>query len=151
MKFIAHRGNISGININKENTIDYIISALNQDFEVEIDLWYENGIYYLGHDEPKNKISLSFIGLTAEYLWCHAKTVDTLNELLKYPNINCFFHQTDDVTLTSHKYMWTFPEKPLSERSILLKFVKDEKYIIPINIVGICSDNIDFYRKKFNI
>ena len=55
MYFISHRGNLNGPNSKKENSINYINNALNQNFEVEIDLWFEKNNFYLGHDSPKYK------------------------------------------------------------------------------------------------
>jgi glycerophosphoryl diester phosphodiesterase len=152
MRFIAHRGNINGINVESENTIEYIISAINQGFDVEIDVRYKSNVFYLGHDESKNVINLSFLRQHSNFLWCHAKDIYTLNELLKYRDINCFFHQNDDCTLTSCQQIWTHVnfDKSLTERTILLKFAKDENFTVPENIFGICSDNVKYYKNKRN-
>jgi hypothetical protein len=149
MKFIAHRGNVDGRHPRKENSFEHINSALDKGFDVEADVWFINGSYYSGHDSPNNDISLTFLLMNAGRLWCHAKDVWTLNELLKYDQINCFFHQGDDCTLTSHGHIWTYPGKPLTERSILLKFERDEDFTIQEKITGICSDNIKYYQEKF--
>lgn len=151
MKFISHRGNVNGVDVIKENTIEYIQSAINQGFDVEIDVWFIDGEFYLGHDEPRNKISSMFLCLNANWLWCHAKTIDTLNELMKHSEINCFFHQNDDVTLTSHQQIWNHVNlnKSLTNYSILLKFDADENFMIPKEIFGVCSDNVEFYKNKF--
>jgi len=53
MKFISHRGNLTGPNPERENHPSYILEATANGFEVEIDLWYENGKLILGHDEPQ--------------------------------------------------------------------------------------------------
>lgn len=147
MRYISHRGNLSGVKSGIENTLESINLALVRGYDVEIDLWFIDGMYYLGHDSPECMIYKGFILENAKSLWCHAKDIPTLNELLNYPSINCFFHQKDDCVLTSHNYIWTYFNKTLTERSILLKFEKDENFIIPENIFGICSDNIEFYRK----
>jgi hypothetical protein len=151
MKFIAHRGNVDGIIPEKENTIEYILLAINQGFDVEIDVWYKNNLFYLGHEKLKNEIDLGFLRLYSGFLWCHAKDIETLNELLKYSNINCFFHQDDDCTLTSHQQIWTHVNfnKTLTNRSILLKFAIDENFELVENVVGICSDNVKYYKNKF--
>ena len=52
MKLIAHRGNINGINPQRENTIDYIEEAIELGYDVEIDLNLHKGGFYLGHDKP---------------------------------------------------------------------------------------------------
>ena len=146
MKLISHRGNISGRQSERENTPDYIVEAINKGFDVEIDVWFSSDIFYLGHDSPETKISLEFLLLQSKSLWCHAKNIETLTELLKYQEINCFFHQTDDCALTSHNQIWTYFDKPVMTRSILLKFEIDHDFVIPKDIAGICSDNIEFYK-----
>ena len=151
MKFISHRGNVSGVDSEKENTIETIGLAIDDGFDVEIDLWFKNKKFYLGHDEPNNEIDLKYLLENSEVLWCHAKTILTLNELLKHTQINCFFHQKDDVTLTSHNHIWTYPEQLLTEHSILLKFDLDGDYELPVNIIGICSDYIKYYKNKYNL
>jgi hypothetical protein len=42
MILIAHRGNISGPNSDFENSIPYIQEALNQDYNVEVDVWFDD-------------------------------------------------------------------------------------------------------------
>jgi len=150
MKFIAHRGNINGINIEKENTVEYIVTAIKDSFDVEIDLWYVDDEFYLGHNVPIEKVSIDFLLDNSKWLWCHSKDIYTFNELLKYDEINTFFHDFDECALTSHKYLWTYFDKPLTEKSILLKFDKDSFFTIPEYIYGICSDNIEYYKKKLN-
>lgn len=147
MKFIAHRGNVNGKCPERENNIEYILEAISQGFDVEIDLWFRNNKFYLGHDNLNNKITIKFLKKYSELLWCHAKDIITFNKLLKYDEINCFFHQNDRCTLTSKKQIWTHTnENILTERSIFLIFEKKINVKISKNIYGICSDNISFYR-----
>jgi len=50
--YISHRGNIDGRIPNSENSPEYISLALSKGYEVEIDVWFVDGSFYLGHDEP---------------------------------------------------------------------------------------------------
>jgi len=50
MILISHRGNVSGPNPKMENSPLFIQSALEQGFNVEIDVWYKDKKFYLGHD-----------------------------------------------------------------------------------------------------
>ena len=50
MKLIAHRGNLHGPNPDKENSTDYINEAIESGYNVEIDVWFINNKWYLGHD-----------------------------------------------------------------------------------------------------
>ena len=54
MKLIAHRGNITCKNPERENTIGYIKEALRYGVDVEVDIRYLDGEWILGHDEPKD-------------------------------------------------------------------------------------------------
>ena len=136
MILISHRGNLNGINTDRENSIDYIQEALDKGFDVEIDVWDILGSYFLGHDEPKQLVKKEF--LKNEHLWCHAKNIEGLNSMLE-DEIHCFWHQEDDVTLTSKGYMWTYPGKTLTTNSIAV--LPEEE--IKDNIAGICSDYIE--------
>jgi hypothetical protein len=49
MKFISHRGNLSGRNPESENSPSYINMALKLGYDVEVDVWYIDGKWYLGH------------------------------------------------------------------------------------------------------
>jgi len=142
MLFIAHRGNINGPNPEKENNPDYIKEALSLGYDVEVDVWDVRGGLMLGHDSPQYSIPFSF--LENKHLWIHCKTVETLSRLVIYP-INCFFHNVDDVVLTSKGYLWTYPGKPLYGNSVCVLPELFPEQIIP-NIVGICSDFVTRYQ-----
>jgi hypothetical protein len=142
MILISHRGNLNGKIENSENEPDYIRRALDAGFDCEIDVWYKDSSFYLGHDEPTHKIVVDF--LKKPGLWCHAKNIEALNIMLTYRDIHCFWHQEDDVTLTSRGNMWTYPGKPLTENSICVLPEKNNE--IPKKVLGICSDYIVNYR-----
>jgi hypothetical protein len=140
MFLISHRGNLNGPNPVLENNPDYIINTLNLGFDVEIDVWFNNGDFYLGHDTPQYKINYNF--LTNDRLWCHAKNIESLVEMKKY-SIHYFWHETDTVTLTSKNYIWAFPTITPIENSII---VMPEIHNVEIKkCKGICSDYIKKY------
>jgi hypothetical protein len=142
--YISHRGNLDGRVINSENSPDYISNALSKGYEVEIDVWFVSDSFYLGHDEPLYLINEEF--LENESLWCHAKNEDAFHKMLQNSKIHCFWHQTDDYTLTSKGICWVFPNKKVNENSI---WVLPEHTIyknITINCLGICSDYISKYK-----
>jgi hypothetical protein len=136
MKIISHRGNLNGPNPSMENSISIINIALFHGFDVEIDVWYKNNKWYLGHDKPQYVIDESF--LQNKKLWCHAKNLDAFNLMLKNKKINCFWHQNDDFALTSKGYIWTYPTKDTRDNSIIVLRSKKDK--IPKKCFGICSD-----------
>ncbi len=143
MKFISHRGNLIGKNLKLENNPNYVLKAAQLNFDVEIDVFYKNKQFYLGHDFAKFKVSKKF--LENKKFWCHAKNLDALNALKK-TKAHYFWHQNDDATLTSKGYIWTFPGKKLFKKSIcVLPEIKPYK---KIECYGICSDFIMEYKKK---
>ena len=141
MKYIAHRGNLTGRNKDLENTENYIITALNLGFDVEIDVWYYGDQFYLGHDNPSNITNLKF--LKKDGLWIHCKNIKALEFLLK-EGCHTFFHDKDDCTLTSKGIIWTYPGKELTLNSVAVSpsenFFKNPCDFI--DCFGICSDII---------
>ena len=115
MILISHRGNIDGPNEVRENSPYYIMEALTMGFDVEIDVWFVDGEFWLGHDSPQYKTDYKF--LMNERFWCHAKNLDALMEMKKYA-IHYFWHETDTVTLTSKNYIWAYPGKQPIKGSI---------------------------------
>ncbi len=110
MILISHRGNLNG-KTDDENKPKYIEEALSQGFDVEVDVWYIDNQFWLGHDKPQYKVSEGF--LEHHSLWCHAKNIQALYVMDKNYHIHCFWHQEDDVTLTSRGFFWTYPGKEL--------------------------------------
>jgi len=140
MILISHRGNISGADPASENSPLYIKSALDKGLNVEVDVWLKRGVWHLGHDFPQYQIKESF--LRNPRLWCHAKNVEALFKLTKL-RIHCFWHQEDDVVLTSEGYLWTYPGKPLTPNSICLFPERTSQDFSAT--AGICSDTIVSY------
>lgn len=147
MLLISHRGNITGKNKNLENTTDYILNAINLGYNVEIDVWNIKGKWYLGHDNPDNKIDISF--LRNNLLWCHAKNLDALAHMVSDRNIHCFWHEDDKATLTTENFLWTFPGETLYNNSIsVLPEIcgQTKEALYEKQISGICSDYIGDYK-----
>ena len=61
MKLIAHRGNTSGPNIDKENDPEYLIQAVDKGFDCEVDVWVIEDKIWLGHDKPTYEVDANFI------------------------------------------------------------------------------------------
>ena len=137
MILISHRGNLNGKS-DRENSPEYIEEALKSGYDVEIDVWYHQHSFYLGHDEPQYKVNEKYLEEVG--LWCHAKNIDALNQMIENGKIHCFFHQEDDVTLTTEDYLWTYPGKQLTSNSICV--MPSDHRIMTLDIAGICSDNI---------
>ncbi len=145
MILISHRGNLNGPQPENENSPDYIEKAL-LNYNVEIDIFFYKNELWLGHDNPEYKIK-NLNWLENNKLWCHAKNLEALDKMLKHPKIHCFWHQNDDVTLTSRGYMWTYPNKRLFSNSIAVIKEKLDKNVLPA-CSGICSDYVEIINLK---
>jgi hypothetical protein len=140
---ISHRGNINGRIPLRENEPSYIRNAIHLGYDVEVDVWYSNNTFWLGHDNPEYQIGLYFLLENADKLWCHAKNIEAIVEMKKEKTINCFWHQKDDITLTSKGYIWAYPGKQPIKNSIA---VMPEIYNDDLDkCIGICSDYISNY------
>jgi len=153
MRFIAHRGNVDGVNPELENTPAYLLSAMNSDFDIEVDVWGIDSMLWLGHDKPLTKMKDNFGHfdyLGSNHIWYHCKNIEAvvICDEQGHGGTNFFFHDSDDMTLTSRGQFWTYPNKPLlSTNSIcVLPELTDQE--VPNFIYGICSDNIRLYRNK---
>ena len=143
MILISHRGNVRGPNIEKENSPDYITKAMAK-YNVEIDVWLIDKQFLLGHDKPTYPINSSF--LQNSKLWCHAKNLDALTEMLAMDNVHCFWHQDDDVTLTSQNYIWTYPGKHICNNMAIAVIPERVNFTWDISdAIGVCSDFIERY------
>ena len=132
---IAHRGNINGPVPEKENSPDYIMVALDKGYDCELDLWCLEKKFFLGHDGPQYKISLSFLIQFHNVLWVHCKNLDALLELKD--TFNCFFHDKDTYTLTSRGFIWGNIGSPTTDNVICVMPPGDEIG----NCLGVCTDN----------
>ena len=143
MILISHRGNLMGRDPETENSPQQIRKALSLGFEAEIDVWCVDGEWFLGHDEPQYPIEPIFLQNTA--LWCHAKNLEALHQMVRM-GAHCFWHQADDFTLTSSGFLWTYPGKPYTSRSIAVMpplITENEKMCY-----GVCSDWVMKFREE---
>lgn len=152
MRLISHRGNINGKQPHLENEPKYVNDALKKGYDVEIDLWFVDGFFWLGHDKPQYEIALNWLTRRSNHLWVHCKDIKTIEELkhleetLGYKELNYFYHQTDDVTITSKGYIWAFPGKQPLKYSIA---VQPERYDDDVSkCYGVCSDFISKFTDE---
>jgi hypothetical protein len=137
---ISHRGNINGRIEEAENRPDYIKDTLRLGYDVEVDVWFLNNKFYLGHDEALYATDKIF--LSNPCLWVHCKNVDAVLAL-KNSKVHYFWHENDTITLTSLGFIWAYPGKQPIKNSIA---VMPELYNDDLTICkGICSDFIQNY------
>ena len=148
VKLIAHRANINGPS-DSENNPKQIDSCIELGYDVEIDIRYDtlSQLFWLGHDKPQYQVSCEWIYNRNSYLWIHCKDITTLKKFIEYENsgYEYFWHQQDDFTLTSNNYIWTFPGKPYTNRSIIVMpesntEISNLNTLRDVNCYGICTD-----------
>jgi hypothetical protein len=146
MILISHRGNINGINVDLENTKEYIDSAIKKGYDVEIDIWYKDFKLYLGHDLPQYDVDINWLLERKNKLWIHTKNFFALKNLLN-TELKLFFHEKESHSIISNtKLIWSHKLSEADESSIIplldLNSIK-EYHIKNYKVAGICSDFIE--------
>jgi len=148
-RYISHRGNLFGIEPEKENTIRYIKKAIDAGYDVEIDIWFFNGSLYLGHDfdSMKEKVSLSFLKENVNRVWCHAKNIPAFI-FLKENNIHTFYQTIENFVLTTEGFLWLHSGFDYDHEKSVHVFLDRPKNISFGNFPkNICSDHIVDWEK----
>lgn len=143
---ISHRGNIDGKNELLENNPDYIDSAIYKGFDVEIDVWVDRSSkIFLGHDKPQYEIDVSWLEERKNKLWIHCKNINAVVFFNNIKDFHHFWHQNDDVTLTSKSYIWAYPGKQPIRNSIAVmpEIFEDNTS----DCLGVCTDFPIRYKK----
>jgi hypothetical protein len=151
MILISHRGNINGPIPDKENRPSYIDSAIQLGYDVEVDLRFLDGEFWLGHDNPQYKIELEWMNKRKNNLWFHCKNKDSAMNLIKLnKGFNFFCHSNDDFVLTSNGYLWVHDLTGLIDNTCIIPLL-DMDTILKIknrNVYGICTDHINFLKNE---
>jgi len=157
VRIISHRGNLIGPDSERENTIEAIEKALSLGYDVEIDIWYVAGSYWLGHDKPERKFDLNKL-----YEWCkkrniylHCKDHYSLLMYLKdkanmISNVYPFFHQEDPCILLRDDIVWvhrecvggfqSMPEKCIAVLPKCKNLVDIANDLVLTKFFGVCTD-----------
>ena len=149
MIYISHRGNVDGKKPHLENQPKYIDETISMGFDVEIDVWYIDNKWWLGHDGPQYEIDFDWLDDRSDRLWVHCKNKQAVEYLLENDyeaaNINWFWHEEDTMTLTSFNYVWVYPGKqPVKGSIAVMPEINDDDIS---KCAGICSDFIEKYKK----
>lgn len=143
MILISHRGNINGPEKLYENKPSRIIYVIEKGYNVEIDIWFKDDNFYLGHDIPEYKISQQWLQTNNQHLWVHCKNVEAIKQCEQL-NLHYFWHENDTLTLTSKNYIWAYPGKqPIKDSiAVMPELYNDDT----TQCIGICSDFIGNYK-----
>lgn len=156
---ISHRCNLNGPDPKTENTIEAIQKCIQARVDIELDIWYTNGKFFLGHEGPTTEFNPFIFDFGDSRIWFHCKSIETMDILYKQHfhfwegqnwgnQYRLFFHDKDDMTLTSNQEFWTYPGRKLYSNSIAVmpEYQNYEyrsyvsKLFLEEKIKGICSD-----------
>ena len=155
MKIISHRGNLEGSNPNLENTKHYIDSALDKGFDVEVDLWKIERNYYLGHDNPENKVELEWLDERKKNIWLHTKNFNCFESLLDINNDFIYFYYTaEPVVMVSNRVIWSHAPTEMSVYKNCVIPLLEKSQIIENNFFawyGICTDFPTLLNDKLSV
>lgn len=138
---IAHRGLIDGPNHSIENSMTSITEWCRQGRASEIDIWWHREAFWIGHDEPRERVSPEF--LRSEFLWIHAKNPEGFYHLQKLSNergwgLRIFYHTHEDYVLTTTGDTIIYPGLPDMEGWTYM--MPEMGSVIPTVAANICSD-----------
>lgn len=144
MILISHRGNIDGPVLEEENKPTYIEDCIKKGYDCEIDVWYKDNQFFLGHDEPQFKFPFELIEKYSNKLWIHCKNIQAFEKFREVDRngkvLNYFVHDQDDLAITSKGYIWSVKEV---QNGIV---VMPEVYKPNMEkAIGVCSDYIGNY------
>lgn len=142
MLLISHRGNLFGPNEKEENKPQYIDQCI-QNYDCEVDFWAIGNKLFLGHDFPNYEISFNFLIDRIDKLWIHCKNIESL-EFMDQSQFNYFWHNNDKATITSHNYIWAYPNIVIKNSIAVLPELHNTPII---NNLGICTDWIKKYEE----
>lgn len=150
MRLISHRGNISGPSPLVENTHGFIQAAIDDGYDVEIDVRLINGSLYLGHDNPEHPVELTWLMDRKHNLWIHTKNFGALDFLLG-KGLKVFYHQLEKHTVIGNtNVIWSHDLSEASERSIIPLISLDDVLLnknLSMRFYGVCSDHIGRFRQ----
>jgi len=138
---IAHRGNLDGPS-EKENEPSYIENAILSGYDAEIDIWLIDSSLFAGHDKPEYPIEEEFLYKYKNKLWIHCKNLNALDYFAgKDQEYKYFWHENDDYTLTSNNIIWTYPNKQVTSKCIIVCLEENlpDQYS---DILGVCGDYV---------
>jgi len=154
MKIISHRGNIDGIISNKENRPSYIDCAIQLGLDVEVDLRYLNGNFWLGHDTADYIITAGWIAKRVNSLWFHCKNIDAVHKLKELPyQIKYFCHTSDPYVLTSTGHLWVHDLSTTLNHNCIIPLLgnADIDLYQGSPVYAICTDYVSYCKYKLKV
>jgi hypothetical protein len=120
------------------------MEAIEAGYDVELDLWRVSDLLWLGHDGPQYLITESFLLEIGHAAWIHCKNLAALDFLIStFPQLNYFWHQEDDYTLTSQGHIWAYPGQEVTKNSIIVDLTMNNADKYKNIAYAVCTDYPD--------
>lgn len=150
MLLISNRGNITGENKAKQNSVPYIMRAIQLGYDVKIDIWHVNNRWYLGKEKPNCEVPFRFFyinknmkysgGNCNKALWIQCQNIHAFNMLIPYRwSLNYFFKNDTNMLFTSFGYIWSSDRINATHECVLA--TNDYKNV-PTAQFGLCTDYV---------
>lgn len=146
MRVIAHRGNLTGPDPEKENTWAAVRKCARLDIDAEIDFWVKDNRLCMGHDENNlEQVSLYQFRELKINIYAHCKNLDALQFLGQNTpgNMIPFSHDVDDFVALRNGEIWAHPNylKNIKDKTMVIAMtwgepVKEEL----LGFAGVCTD-----------
>lgn len=134
MIIVSHRGNLNGP-CELENHPSQINKALKL-FFVEIDVWYIDKNWFLGHDKPQYQISFDFF---TDKMYIHCKNFEALEQLESLnTNLKYFWQTNEKFSFIRNDKLWC-NYNIYTNNGITVELLYNDK-IFDKDIRGICTD-----------
>lgn len=122
-QFIAHRGNEKGRFAHDENKPEKIEELHQKGIVCEIDIWYKENQWWLGHDAPETKVTFEWLMKNPSLCLIHCKNYQALDTLHRECgsqgyDVNLFYHTVEDYALTSRGHIIVHPNQTCLPDSI---------------------------------
>lgn len=140
---ISHRGNLNGPD-SRENHPDYIDTAIESGYQVEIDLRFD-GNFYLGHDDPQYKVSEKWLTKRSKNLWIHCKNIDAAHRMCG-SKFRYFCHTNDPYAIIacSDNLIWCHDIALSNTKCVIPLMDKQDLKKFGGKCYAICSDYITY-------
>jgi hypothetical protein len=154
MIIISHRGNLNGIDPERENNPYFIDDCISKGFDVEIDLRIKENKLFLGHDFAQYEVDIDWLLERKKNLWIHVKEYAALNLIMPYRNELTFFcHEKDKFTLLSNGKIWSHDlENEMNDDCVVpLLSLKEVLEYEHKHFYAVCTDYVYESENKFKL
>jgi len=141
MYLISLRGNINGPDDTKENKPYQVGELLKEGWHCWVDVWWHDGSFWLGKDEPKHAVKASFLNIFG--IWCNARNFETLLKLKDIKAPHCFLYDGIPTFSFTNEII---TDRHFEGREASTILLTDDVIYTQMGLKGIVSANISDFR-----